>query len=265
MNIWEILGIEPTWDQGAVRRAYAAAAARYNPEEHPEEFLAVRQAYEQALAFARSAEEPVEVPELAELTMPTQPLPAMEPESRTAGTGGFTLELEPEGSSQPEIIINPRENFDAKFDYYMEAYDDDLILIAAKGKKDIRITAAGQGNSFEDIECQLIGEKGKGWRELIAAAIDKVYENMIANTPPTTEEERTHCEMIKEAVKGMFINESRTAAEAEFIKTHIVDYEKIFDVCMNGDDLEFKKGLVRLQKMQNEYVMQREREETANE
>ena len=34
---------------------------------------------------------------------------------------------------------------------------------------------------------------------------------------------------------------------------------------MNGDDLEFKKGLVRLQKMQNEYVMQREREETANE
>ena len=64
--------------------------------------------------------------------------------------------------------------------------------------------------------------------------------------------------MIKEAAKGMFINESRTAAEAEFIKTHIVDYEKIFDVCMNGDDLEFKKGLVRLQKMQNEYVMQRE-------
>ena len=35
-------------------------------------------------------------------------------------------------------------------------------------------------------------------------------------------------------------------------------HEKIFDVCMNGDDLEFKKGLVRLQKMQNEYVMQRE-------
>ena len=67
MNIWEILGIEPTRDQGAVRRAYAAAAAaRYNPEEHPEEFLAVRQAYEQALAFARSAEEPAEVPELPE-------------------------------------------------------------------------------------------------------------------------------------------------------------------------------------------------------
>ena len=119
------------------------------------------------------------------------------------------VSIQTEGSSQPEIIINPNANFDAKFDYYMEAYDDDLILIAAKGKKDIRITAAGQGNRFEDIECQLLGERGKGWKELIAGAIDNAYE-------------------------------------------------KIFDVCMNGDDLEFKKGLVRLQKMQNEYVMQRE-------
>lgn len=172
------------------------------------------------------------------------------------------VSIQTEGSSQPEIIINPNPNFDAKFDYYMEAYDDDLILIAAKGKKDIRITAAGQGNRFEDIECQLLGERGKGWKELIAGAIDNAYEKMIATTPPTTEEEQTHCEMIKEAVKGMFINESRTAAEAEFIKTHIVDYEKIFDVCMNGDDLEFynklnsilDKKLDAVQKSQVVYV-----------
>ena len=44
------------------------------------------------------------------------------------------VSIQTEGSSQPEIIINPNANFDAKFDYYMEAYDDDLILIAAKGK-----------------------------------------------------------------------------------------------------------------------------------
>lgn len=168
------------------------------------------------------------------------------------------VSIQTEGSSRPEIIINPRENFEAKFDYYMEAYDDDLILIAAKGKKDIRIVAAGHGNRFEDIENQLIGEKGEGWRELIAAAIDRAYEKMIAETPPLTEEETANCEIVKEAIKGMFINESRTVAEAEFIKEHIVDYEKIFDICMNGDDLEFKKGLVRLQKMQNEYVVKRE-------
>lgn len=175
------------------------------------------------------------------------------------------VSIKTEGSSQPEIIINPRENFNAKFDYYMEAYDDDLVLIAAKGKKDIRIVAAGHGNRFEDIECQLLGERGKGWKELIAGAIDNAYEKMIATTPPTTEEEQIHCEMIKEAVKGMFINESRTAAEEEFIKTHIADYEKMFDACMNGNNLEFEKEIVRLQKIQNEYVMQRERMETQDE
>ena len=175
------------------------------------------------------------------------------------------VSIKTEGSSQPEIIINPRENFNAKFDYYMEAYDDDLILIAAKGKKDIRIVAAGHGNRFEDIECQLLGEQGKGWKELIVRAIDNAYKKMIAVTPPTTEEEQTHCEIIRETIKGMFINESRTAAEAEFIKTHIADYEKMFNTCMNGNNLEFEKEIVRLQKIQNEYVMQRERMETPDE
>ena len=48
------------------------------------------------------------------------------------------VSIKTEGSSQPEIIINPRENFDAKFDYYMEAYDDDLILIAANDTTDTK-------------------------------------------------------------------------------------------------------------------------------
>ena len=43
------------------------------------------------------------------------------------------VSIKTEGSSQPEIIINPRENFDAKFDYYMEAYDDDFDC--SKGQK----------------------------------------------------------------------------------------------------------------------------------
>ena len=81
--------------------------------------------------------------------------------AKATGAKYIGVSIKTEGSSQPEIIINPNANFDAKFDYYMEAYDDDLILIAAKGKKDIRITAAGQGNSFEDIECQLLEKRAK--------------------------------------------------------------------------------------------------------
>lgn len=57
MNIWRVLGLEPTRDVAAIRRAYAAAAKKYHPEEQPEEFQVVRKAYEQALAYARSAPE----------------------------------------------------------------------------------------------------------------------------------------------------------------------------------------------------------------
>ena len=78
----------------------------------------------------------------------------------------------------------------------MAAYDDDLILIAAKGKKDIRITGAAAGASFEDIQSQLIDEKASsGWKEQIADAVDRVVDKMLKETPPETEEERQNCEI----------------------------------------------------------------------
>lgn len=165
-----------------------------------------------------------------------------------------------QGSSEPEIIINPKENLDEKSDYYMKAYDDDLILITTKGRKNIRIIDAGYGNNFEDIESQLVGERGRGWKELISTSIEKAYERMIVSTPPKDDEEKENCKMIKEAIKGMFINERRTAVEAEFIKLNIEAYDRLFDICMNGTGLEYRRGLAKLQRMQNEYVLQRERE-----
>ena len=54
--------------------------------------------------------------------------------AKATGAKYIGVRIETEGSSRPECIINPRENFDAKYDYYMKAYDDDLRLIATKGK-----------------------------------------------------------------------------------------------------------------------------------
>lgn len=52
-NSWTILGIEPTQDVLSIRRAYAAALKRTNPDEDPVGFASLRQAYEQAMARAR--------------------------------------------------------------------------------------------------------------------------------------------------------------------------------------------------------------------
>lgn len=177
--------------------------------------------------------------------------------AKVEGARYIGVRIATEGSSEPEIIINPEKNFDSKFDYYMSAYDDDLILISAKGKKEIRITGIAQGNTFEDIEYQLMSV-GVGWKKPISDAIDKAYNKMIAETPPQTEEEKLRCDTMKETVKGMFLNASRSAAEARFIFENIEKYEQLFDICMNGDDMEFRKGLMELQRMQNENILKEE-------
>lgn len=177
--------------------------------------------------------------------------------AKVEGARYIGVRIATEGSSEPEIIINPEKNFDSKFEYYMSAYDDDLILISAKGKKEIRITGIAQGNTFEDIEYQLMSV-GVVWKKPISDAIDKAYNKMIAETPPQTEEEKLRCDTMKEAVKGMFLNASRSAAEARFIFENIEKYEQLFDICMNGDDMEFRKGLMELQRMQNEHILKEE-------
>ena len=53
--MWNILGIEPTTDIKAIKAAYARLAKQYNPEEHPEEFKRIFDAYKSACAYARSA------------------------------------------------------------------------------------------------------------------------------------------------------------------------------------------------------------------
>ncbi len=49
---WEILNIEPTSDKERIRQAYAKEVKRWHPEEHPNEFRMLRQAYREALRLA---------------------------------------------------------------------------------------------------------------------------------------------------------------------------------------------------------------------
>ena len=58
MNIWEILGIEPTKDKKAIKRAYAAQTKVVHPEEKPEEFKQLHEAYQAALRYAESDASP---------------------------------------------------------------------------------------------------------------------------------------------------------------------------------------------------------------
>lgn len=56
-----------------------------------------------------------------------------------------------EGIPGAEIIINPRENFDAKLAYYKKTYNDDLTHKYAPGK----IVGFTFSDSYEEIEDEL--------------------------------------------------------------------------------------------------------------
>ena len=68
-------------------------------------------------------------------------------------TNYVAVKIEMQGFSEPEVIINHRDNFLDKLDYYKKSYNDDLTLKSFNG---IRIIGFTWGNTFEEIERNLI-------------------------------------------------------------------------------------------------------------
>lgn len=56
MSIWDILGIDETTDQQAIRAAYLQKLAVTNPEDSPQEFMELRRALEEAMKHGEGAE-----------------------------------------------------------------------------------------------------------------------------------------------------------------------------------------------------------------
>lgn len=50
---WEILQIESTTDEKAIKKAYAKLSREYHPQEHPEEFKNLKAAYKEAINYAK--------------------------------------------------------------------------------------------------------------------------------------------------------------------------------------------------------------------
>ncbi len=67
MDIWRILGIEKTKDKNAIKKAYREKLVLVNPEDDQEGFMALRQSYEDAIAYADKPDEAEEEEELSEI------------------------------------------------------------------------------------------------------------------------------------------------------------------------------------------------------
>ena len=59
-NIWKELGIEPTDDVELIKRTYTSLAHEMNPEDDPDGFSKLHEAYKAAIAYARSSDKSFE-------------------------------------------------------------------------------------------------------------------------------------------------------------------------------------------------------------
>ena len=88
MNIWETLGIEPTTDVKLIRRRYAELVRLYHPEDQPEIYQEIVEAYQKALTYARSRKA------------------RLENSLRKANDSQEAAELEEEANGKPNSSLN---------------------------------------------------------------------------------------------------------------------------------------------------------------
>ena len=100
-SFWSVLDLEPTQDVSAIKRAYARKARECHPEEDPEGFLRLREAYQTALDYAQRDSAAATGQTERELDQPPEGAGALEETGEPEGAGGWILAEEPEDGPNP--------------------------------------------------------------------------------------------------------------------------------------------------------------------
>ena len=110
MNKWEILGIEPTHDVKIIRKRYSELVKLYHPEDQPEIYQQIVEAYQSALREARSNRTRQETVESEAVSI--QQISEQEEETTNSATSSLDFEsFESEGEIEQEEITKPSLDF----------------------------------------------------------------------------------------------------------------------------------------------------------
>ena len=114
-DIWGVLGIEPTTDRRTIKRAYAEAVKSCHPEEHPEEFKRLYEAYQAALDSLSAGSRAQSDTPVGMLQSESQPASVQEEASETARSGIQMVFARNDQQKQ-----NAREKLATLWDAYLE-------------------------------------------------------------------------------------------------------------------------------------------------
>ena len=161
MDCWRILGIEITDDKRAIKKAYAMKSRDVHPEEHPEEFRKLHEAYEYALHYADNVPKsrmkaPVELPK--EETDVFDSLNEYEPDAFIKNQDEDKLFDAIEEACAEETVEEAEEDVKIDFDEILEhdtiSYFENVVALTQK--------------TIEELEKLYNGKKRKlkAWNEV---------------------------------------------------------------------------------------------------
>ncbi|MFP6843924.1 MAG: DUF805 domain-containing protein [Thalassolituus sp.] len=135
MNIWTILGIAPTDDKKSIKRAYIAQLKVCHPEENPEDFMRLREAFDRANSHA----------EQGVFAENNEEVNSYEAEVASSVKSDFEVDIDP----LKEAMINP--SLDKFFKDHI-SYSDIVLSNVEPTPRSVSTEAPVELNPYEDYQ-----------------------------------------------------------------------------------------------------------------
>jgi len=218
MNAWASLGIDPTADVRAIKRAYARKLKHTRPDEDPEAFQELNDAYQTALQMAPYIDSDEEAEEAESVVLAAR-APAQTPVGALAETPALLEQDEPRPAWERPVAALREEAWERPVPLLREAPDPDALRLAQqRERRQEREQARAAAKAASEAAFALAGSLWSGYIERAAVSPKYQLSQILDGDDMLNIEVREHVELfaIQYCASAACSDELREAIVAVF-------------------------------------------------